>query len=386
MGQPEAFDGILASLHQTTFDDAECPVTSALIDDAVGAHGNSLVFGDGRYPDDLRIFLARVLYRGERRTDWEREYFDVYYPLDERVPRLRHLPDSQVVHMTNLYTTKELKSSVAYNDALARGSVQNGLNVRLDCPGDSRVVWVINDQVDGNGWPRARLDMVRRLLPHIRQYVCIRQALADTGALGASLAGLLDRTAAGIIQLDERGRIVEANHRARNRLRAGDALCDQDGFLRARIPADDAVLQRLLLRALPRSGGRGASGSMMLRPATDAPGFALHVNPVGSRETDLLSRRIAALVLVVDRARLPLADRKLVREVLGLTPIEAKVATWLAQGRRVRDIAAITGRSENTIRWHIRQIFQKLGIRRQTDLVRMVLSLADAARPKRPTQ
>ena len=378
--------GILASLHQATLDDAKWPTTSALIDDTLGAHGNSLVFGDGRSEDDVRIFLARFFYRGERRADWEREYFDVYYPLDERVPRLRHLPDSQVVHMTDLYTEQERKNSVAYNDVLARGYVQNSLNVRLDGPEDSRIVWVINDPVDGNGWPSARIDMVRRLLPHLRQYVWLRQALAEAGALGASLAGLLDKTEAGIIHLDGRGRIVEANDHARDFLRDGDAICDGDGSLRARFPDDDAVLQRLLGQALPRFGGRGASGSMMLRPAAAVPGLVLHVNPVASGETDFFSRRIAALVLVVDRRSRLGVDPDLVEEVLGLTSMEARLAAWLAEGKTVRDVAAMTGRSENTIRWHIQQVFQKLGLSRQMELVRMVLSLTGAAEPERPME
>ena len=35
-----------------------------------------------------------------KREEWERNYFDVYYPLDERVPRVKRLPDSQLVHVS----------------------------------------------------------------------------------------------------------------------------------------------------------------------------------------------------------------------------------------------------------------------------------------------
>ena len=44
-------------------------------------------------------------------------------------------------------------------------------------------------------------------------------------------------------------------------------------------------------------------------------------------------------------------------------------------GRTVRDIAAMTGRTEDTVRWHLKKIFRKQGISRQVDLVRRVLSL-----------
>ena len=140
-------------------------------------------------------------------------------PPDERAPRLRRLPDSRLVHITDLYTDEELKTSAAYNELLPRARACNSINVRLDGPDGSRIVWVVNDPVDGNGWSSAQLNLIQRLLPHIRQCVRAQQALAGVGALGASMATLLDTTGLGIVQLDGRGRIVAANDRARDVIR-----------------------------------------------------------------------------------------------------------------------------------------------------------------------
>ncbi|MXW35309.1 MAG: helix-turn-helix transcriptional regulator [Chloroflexi bacterium] len=60
---------------------------------------------------------------------------------------------------------------------------------------------------------------------------------------------------------------------------------------------------------------------------------------------------------------------------LGLTPAESRLAVMVASGQHARDIAARTGRSEGTVRWHIQNIFRKQGISGQADLVRRVLSL-----------
>ena len=51
------------------------------------------------------------------------------------------------------------------------------------------------------------------------------------------------------------------------------------------------------------------------------------------------------------------------------------MAVLLADGNTVRDIAVATGRSENTIRWHIRRIFEKQGITRLFQLGQLVRSL-----------
>jgi len=49
-------------------------------------------------------------------------------------------------------------------------------------------------------------------------------------------------------------------------------------------------------------------------------------------------------------------------EKLGLTPREAEVLLWVAQGKSNADIAIITGTSEKTVKNHMTHIFEKLGV------------------------
>lgn len=49
-------------------------------------------------------------------------------------------------------------------------------------------------------------------------------------------------------------------------------------------------------------------------------------------------------------------------ETLGLTPREAEVLLWIAQGKSNAEIGTITGTSENTVKKHIQHIFEKLGV------------------------
>ena len=377
MGELETFERILASIHEAALDDTRWSAASALIDDALGVHGNCLVFGDKNSCGDLQVYYAGFFYRGQRHHEWEREYFDVYYPLDERVPRLVRLPDSQLAHMADLFNEGELKTSVVYNDFSTRVYAQNSIDVRLDGPDGSSIFWGVNDPVDGSDWSSAQLDWIRRLLPHIRQYMLARQALACAGALGASLTEMLDTTGAGIIQIDRRGRIVEVNDRARDLLRVGDGLFDERGFLFARRPEDNADLQGLLKRALPPFGTQGVSGSIMVRRASALP-LVLHVNPLGPQETDLRVWPVAALVLVVDPASRFRIDPDMAGATLGLTEMESRVAVLLAEGMSVRKITTTTGRKESTIRWHVKNILTKLDLSRQADLVRLLMPLANA--------
>ena len=375
MSWPDIYERLLASMHAAVLDDAHWPACSALIDEACQTKGNILTFACGQSQKDVEIYLAPLYYRGERHYELECAYFDVYYPIDERIPRLMRLPDSDVVHVTDLYTEQELRTSAAYNENLPIGQYQNGVNVRMDGPNGTRITWCTADPVDGDGWSFDRIEFIRKLLPHLRQYVIVRQALVDAGALAASALGLLDNDGLGVIHLDRRGSVVVANDRARAILRKSDGLTDRGGALRAALPKEDMRLQKVLAHALPIGRETGASGSMMVSRNHSAARLVLHVSPINEGDTRVRASRVGALVLVVDPENRSRVNADHVAAALGLTPAESRVATMLAEGKTIRDIAVVTGRRPATVKWHVKQVFSKVGVARQADLVRLVLSL-----------
>ena len=383
MDPRDLYDRILRSLHEAVFDETGWPATASIIDVACGMKGNALVVADGRTPNDLGIYFARFCFRGQRREDLERLYFDEYLPRAEHVPRLRGLPDSLLVHARELFTEEERKTSATYNEGMRLSDTRNSLNVRLDGPAGTRAVWVLADPVDADGWRSDRTGMIERLLPHVRHFVRVRHALIEARALGESLASQLEVTRAAIIHLDARGRIAAANDRAVELLRQRDGLIDEGGVLRAAGPADDADLQRLLARALPVFGEHGAGGSMTVGRGSVSPRLVVHVSPVGGPSADFRMRRVAAVVLVLDPARPASIDPDLVASALGLTRSESSVAAMLAAGYSLRHIAAATRRKETTIRWYLRRIFAKQRISRQAEVVRLVLSLPGVPPPRR---
>ena len=382
MSEQEPLSRVVASIHEATLDDAHWPAASALIDEACGSRGNALMVGDGDGGGEnrLRVFYLGLYYQGERRLELERDYLENYHHWDERVPRVRSLPDGQLVRVADLYTEEELKASPTFNEYLPRCNGQDGLNVRLDGPAGSHVVAIFRNPVDSNGWRSDQLEMIRRLLPHIRQFVRVRQVLAGADALGSSLTDVLDNNRVGVIHLDRRGRIVGANDRALNLLRQGDGLADRGGFLRARRPEDNARLEKCLAGALLPSGMGAVSASMSVERSPNHPRLALHISPVLAGPVDYGAQGVAALVLVGEPGSRPRIDPDLLAETLHMTPTESRVAAFLAEGLSIREIAAAMKRQQSSVRAHVKRIFRKQGVDRQSELVRLVLSLAGFTR------
>ena len=376
MNPDEAFERSLEALYEAALDDARWPAATALVEEAVGTIGNALIVGEG-FDDDVRLHFARFLRGGESCEELGREYFENYYPHDEAVPRIRRLAHGRLVRAADLYTEDERKTSPTYNESMPRTRNDKGLLARFDGPDGMRIIWNLGNPVGGGDWQSDRLRLLGRLLPHVHRSVLIRQALAAADALGAGLAGLLDNDRIGVVQLDRDGRVLEANAPALDILRRGDGLLDRDGVLEAWLPADRSRLRRLLGRALPAVWGDETTGggSMTVQRSSGRSRLGLHVSPVGDGEADFGGRRVAALVLLVDPARRPRIDARRAATALGLTPSEGRMAALLAEGLKVREIAAAAGWSETYVRWLIQQTYRKLGVSGQVELVRQVLAV-----------
>ena len=377
MNPDDAFERCLEALYAAALEDTRWSAATSLIEEALDAAGNALSVVED-VDDTQRIHFARFLRRGDSYQDLMREYFTVYHPHDEAMPRTRLLPHARLVHVRDLYTEDELKTSVAYNEGLARLGSQNSLYAQMRGPDGLRVVWAVGDPDRGRVWETDQLRLMERLLPHIHRSVTIRQALAAADVLGAGLAGLLENDRIGVVQLDRGGRVLAANAPALEILRRGDGLLDRDGTLDARLPADRTRLRRLLGQALPDFLGEApGGGSMTVQRPSGRSRLGLHVMPVGDRAADFGGRRVAALVLVVDPARRPRIDAHRVAVTLGLTPSEGRMAALMAEGLKVSEIAAAQGWSENYVRWLAQQTYRKLDVSGQVALVRQVLA-ADA--------
>ena len=213
---------------------------------------------DGVLRIDTTALFARYCYRGDRHEEWVRERFETLHAQDERIPRLRHRPDSQEVHVSSLCTEEEAKTSVADNDALVRSYNRDGLNMRLDGPDGYWIVWMIADPVDRPG---------RDGPGSVAAHLTVRAGSSGAGksrALGSSVITLLVNARCGVVPLDRHGRMVSSDDPGWKELRNRDNLTDEQGVLRALMSADGHRLHWLLRHALRPLGDKSCNSFRQL--------------------------------------------------------------------------------------------------------------------------
>jgi DNA-binding CsgD family transcriptional regulator len=217
----------------------------------------------------------------------------------------------------------------------------------------------------------AELTGLRALAPHLNRALRVTLRLKEMEARASALAEMSGRALAAVVLTDAFGRVAEANSLARAILAEGDGLTVRGGVLCAARSDDNAKLMRLLLEAAG-PGVMPMSGVMQVaRPSCRRP-LALVVSPTRGAASPF-GRSHAVTIAFADPERAPEADADLLARLYGLTAREAAVASLLVQGRSPSQAADELAMSENTVRTHIRRLFDKTRVERLADLVRLLM-------------
>ena len=100
----------------------------------------------------------------------------------------------------------------------------------------------------------------------------------------------------------------------------------------------------------------------------------------GAFSSSSLRRRPAVIVFVSVPENNVTPPAELLEHLWGLTPTEARLAAALVEGRTVSDFLDESGISDNTARTHLKRVFHKAGVTRQSELIRLAQTALNTSR------
>jgi DNA-binding CsgD family transcriptional regulator len=211
--------------------------------------------------------------------------------------------------------------------------------------------------------------VVALLAPHVKTAKQVQMRLAEAQPGRLALASL-DRLAIAALVVSGSGVVHHLNAWAR-------ALLAEAGCLRvvkSRLRFDKVALSTAFEAAL-RSATQNPARSSLLPLSSTEEAYEVAVSPLQGNHGRLLASPVPLALVVIARSR-PDAARiaQRVRCLYGLTQAEARVMAALTLGATVDEIAAAHGVRTSTVRAQVRGIFEKTGVRRQSDLVRLALT------------
>lgn len=228
-------------------------------------------------------------------------------------------------------------------------------------------------------WPQDSIDKLTDLAPHFQQALHIYQEFTHLNLKESTLKSALNNVSLGVVLIDNDSQVVYTNQAAK-------ALFDSNGTL-------TIINQRIITT--------NSSDTQRLRDAFETA-LKISENDDDDRTTVLgikqpnRSRPLSLLVMPLEREgshlafgfpesyaavfvsdpdhcnNMPLAA---LHNIFSLTKNEAEVAISIANGYSVAKTSEARGVTTETVKSQLKSIYTKLGIQKQTELVRIVFTI-----------
>lgn len=219
---------------------------------------------------------------------------------------------------------------------------------------------------------------LKRLLPHLQQAWDLRRTLRAERIEREALLGILDRVPIACLLVDHAARIRFVNQPAERLLARRDGLMARANCVAAATGRESARLRRMIARLAAGAGTAPPDlGEVVIvsRPS-ERPPILLTGLCIRRREAGRPGRAGGLVALLAkDPEGENLASLDSFSTAYHLTQAESRLIGLLSRGRGLFEAASELGVTKNTARTHMRHIYSKIGIHRQTDIIRLLAKL-----------
>jgi DNA-binding CsgD family transcriptional regulator/PAS domain-containing protein len=219
------------------------------------------------------------------------------------------------------------------------------------------------------------LSSLQFLVPHVQNALEVRRQLATLETNVSDLTASLDALPQGVALFDKRSQCIFLNSAARKIVDRRDGLLLSGRTLTAeRIREADAVQEMISsLAAGALASGRHPRAARVTR-RKHRPLY-LVAAPFQPESVPGITRA-TAIVFISDPDEVPIHPADLLRSLFGLTAAESMLAATLLNGHSLAEAAELHSVATGTARTQLKSVMQKMGVNRQSELMRLLAGLA----------
>jgi DNA-binding CsgD family transcriptional regulator len=317
----------------------------------------------------------------------ELAYMQHYRFIDPRLPVILERPLGEWTHCHEIVSEEEVARHPFYQEFLIPYDRRYMSGCKLADTPDATVLFVtLTGQAQGP-LDAPRQAFLERLLPHLRRAcrIGIQNFVYSSQALVGHL--LVNKLRQPVILMTPGGEVMHSNEAAQELLRSTSLVQVADGRLKLPRRQLEELLrgcaeleQAVKIAAREGAPQVGASASQFRSLQVTAEGgeesvyaFFTVLSPQAAMGT--FGLRPVVMLLFYHPRSAPAIDSGLLYAVFGLTPAECRIATLLAEGLSLKQIAQAQGTQHETVRKQLRSIYQKTATNRQPELIRLLLHL-----------
>ena len=218
---------------------------------------------------------------------------------------------------------------------------------------------------------------IRFIIPHIRRAFQTFYKIGQNRKKNQIMAEVLDTISQSVVIAGESGEIFYINDNARKIVDKNDGLqIDCKGSLVAGSIQDAKKLKKILASVFKSDFNQKVNygGTVQISRPSGLRPFSVLVSPIINQPVFSSKSESFALIFITDpEQNIEIIDQVLC-DLYELTPSECKLVSILVQGESLKEACELLNVTNNTVRTHLKHIFSKTDTRRQSDLVRLILT------------
>lgn len=363
--------GLLLALHRSASDLSQLGDFLKRANDLFGASSTVLSIVE---PGDSHWRFMDVY---PRIPEQYREYEQRYASGDPVRAALARVPPGTPVLLTDLFSPEAQGADSFFTGMLAgKWGYRDVLAVRLVVEESFGCYLGLTRSVGQPLFEPRDRERLALLVPHLQRWVSVQAGLDQLGMFSGIALEQMLQTGQGLAVLGEDGAVVYLNRVAARLTRDEEFFDDTARRLELAEPALRGDFRALVDRciAASRDGCERVSGTMSVpRAASASMDVVVMSLRRPGKHTNLLAAGGRAIVATRESGRPRHDIRQQLSAIYGLSEAEAEVCWRISNGDSVAGIAGATGSTKDAVRSQLKRVFQKTGVRRQPDLVRLVL-------------
>lgn len=357
----ERFSSVVQGIHRAALEAEHWPDAMRSISDALGATISGLVMRDaatGTFP-----FGALDPRSPAPALESYRQY---YGSIDVIAAEMASRPEGEIVSHEDLVTRPGISRSEVWNDFYVRWKFDRMIGAYAMNDDRYKASLIVYRDAGPETFSTEDYRTMALIVPHVTTALRCWLRLREADHRAAGMAAALDSLLTGIILLDRSRRVVWMNLHAHEILARRDGLSLQGGHLVGASPSQTNALHSILCNI--DTPNRHAA---LERPTGAAP---LLITALRTAAETFPGSGAESMLMITDGSHAASGLSDYLQQIWKLTKAEAALACAIAGGESLQEVSDATSVSVETLRSHLKRIFQKAGAHSQSDLVRLILA------------
>ncbi|WP_220718411.1 alpha/beta fold hydrolase [Agarivorans litoreus] len=213
------------------------------------------------------------------------------------------------------------------------------------------------------------------LLEHFNQALNIAKRIYQLEEKNHSLNSLLDHIPVGVILVNAKSEILLTNELAEETLQLGQGLYQRNKNLVTQQSESTELLNQYIEELSSLGPNESSSRGLPIQIGQDTDVQTMVIlSPVNHLQNPSLERNASVVVFISPSRPDVELDLAAFADGYNLTPKEARIVNYIAQGMSPPDIADKIFVSYNTVRTQLKSVFKKTNVSSQSELASLVLT------------